>query len=345
VALAVFLSLAAVSGSSNKYLEQKRGFRDEVNNKIEKELDADGKYLSVIFADEQVKYNFRITPDDRRRLQAHVREYLACADQALQEKIVAELDTGHYVLHKQYGDDGMTTKVIFLSPRAQYWQWLTDANGIEKMFHAFNFSVGLYAPDASSRYVVIQSEGSLVGITLAVNQPLVCRNNREERTYSCDVPLQTEIVSSMEKMRPVVPGREKPEEKFIDACRTHPYFQQQDDHGRFISSDQELLEMYQEVVPDKDEKCAVQESASRWRIHEDYPFLVADYSLKTRFNIDAVLPRPLRFVQGIVQLATDAVSVKYIPLSMKNFRDYSQEWTRTGGPESSNCPGTLEHPR
>jgi hypothetical protein len=138
----------------------------------------------------------------------------------------------------------------------------------------------------------------------------------------------------MEKMRPVVPGREKPEEKFIDACRTHPYFQQKDDNGEFLSSDKELLEIYAEVVTDKDKKCAVKESRSRWRIHEDYPYLVADYSLKTTVNIDAVVPRPLRFVRGIVQILLNEVSVKYIPLSMKNFRGYTQEWTKTGGPGS-----------
>ncbi|HUT54908.1 MAG TPA: hypothetical protein VM658_16065 [bacterium] len=143
----------------------------------------------------------------------------------------------------------------------------------------------------------------------------------------------------MEKMRPVVPGREKPEEKFIDACRTHPYFQQKDDNGGFLTSDEELLGIYEEVVTDKDEKCAVKESISRWRIHEDYPFLVADYSLKTTVNINAVVPRPLRFVEGIVQTMLNEVSVKYIPLSMKNFRDYTREWTRTGGPESSDSRG------
>jgi len=25
--------------------------------------------------------------------------------------------------------------------------------------------------------------------------------------------------------------------------------------------------------------------------------------------------------------------VKYLPLSMKNFRDFTQEWTKTGGPK------------
>ncbi|HUT54909.1 MAG TPA: hypothetical protein VM658_16070 [bacterium] len=119
MALAVSMPLVAVSGSSNKYLEQKRGFREEVNNKVEKKLDPDGNYLSVIFTDEQGKYNFGVTPDDRRRLKGHVREYFSCDDEALLEKIIGELDTGHYVLYKQYGDDGVNAKVIFLSPRAQ----------------------------------------------------------------------------------------------------------------------------------------------------------------------------------------------------------------------------------
>jgi len=30
---------------------------------------------------------------------------------------------------------------------ARYWDWLIDYNGIEKMFHTYNFSVGLHRPD------------------------------------------------------------------------------------------------------------------------------------------------------------------------------------------------------
>lgn len=334
MALAVSIPLVALAASSNHYLEQRRQFRDEVKNKVEKKLDPDGKYGSVIFANEQGKYNFGVTPDDRKRLKAHVREYFSCADEALLEKMIEELDTGHYVLFKQYRDDGVNTKVISLSPRAQYWQWLTDANGIETMFHAFNFSVGLYAPDERSQYTVIQSEGSFFGITQSANQPLFCRKDPEERTFTCEEPAQAEMIAAMAKMPPVVPGREKPEQKFMDACRTHPYFQEKDNHGEFVIKDENLLKIYDEVVTHKDEKCPVKATLSRWRIHEDYPYWVADYSLKTTVNIAAVVPRSLRFLEGIVQIILNEVSVKYIPLSMKNFRDYSQEWTKTGGPES-----------
>jgi hypothetical protein len=201
------------------------------------------------------------------------------------------------------------------------------------MFYSFNFSVGLYAPDKDRQYVVIQSEGTFLGVTKAVNQPLICRANSAEKSFTCNMPTQAEMISAMEKMPPVQPGRTKPEEKFIDACRTHPYFKQKKKNGEFEVRDKNILKIYDEVVRDMNRKCAVKETMSRWRIHEDYPYLVADYSLKTRVNIEAIVPPSLRFVKGIVQIILNAVSVQYVPLSMKNFRDLTQKWTKTGVPQ------------
>lgn len=334
---ALALMLVAAS-SSDDFLEQRRKFREEIKNKIETELDAKGNYYSVIFKGEEDKYDFEMSASDKERLKAYTAEYFSCDDPALLDRLMSELGRGRFIVFKEYQDDGVNLKVIFLVPQARYWEWLTDGNGIEKMFHVYNFSVGLYEPGSDSQDVMLQTEGSFFGISQAVTLPVHFVKDAAARTYTFGMPTQAEIIKAVKDMPPVVPGRDKPEEKFIDACRTHPYFQQKDGKGGYAVSDEDILDYYRTVVTDLDEECPVKESSGHWRVQEDYPFLVVDYSLKTRVNVEALIPRPLRigFITGtldnVVQSISDEVSVKYLPLSMKNMRDFSQEWTRTGGP-------------
>lgn len=328
--------LIALAAGAADFMSQRKQFREEIKNKVETKLDAKGNYLSVIFKSEENKYNFKVAPADRARLKAHLKTYFACNDDALLEKMLNELNRGRYIVYKEYQGDGVNLKTVFLSPKAQYWQWLTDGNGIEKLFHTYNFSVGLYAPDADSMFVVLQTEGTFYGITQAVNVPEFYRRNAANRTYTFRTATQAEMIAAVARMAPLKSGRVKPEEKFIDACRAHPYFQQKKGND-FLVSDQEILELYQEVVTKKDAECPVKESNGYWQIFEDYPYLVVDFSLKSRVNIQALLPPSLKFISGsvdeVAQSISDEVSVKYIPLSMRNFRDFTQEWTKTGGPK------------
>ena len=329
-----FLLVIAAAGSAD-FLEQRRKFRDEIRNKVETGLDSDGNYISVIFKGEEGKYNFGVTAEDRARLKAYASSYFNTTDDKLLDKIVDEMNTGHYAVYKEYHDDGVNLKVLFLSPKAKYWEWLTDVNGIEKMFHTYNFSVGLHAPDKDSMYVILQTEGAFFGISQAVTLPLIFTTDHEKRTLSFKMPAQKEINQAMADMEPVKEGRTSPEDKFIDAARTHPFFQQKDG-GEYAVSDKDILELYSETIKNMDEECPVKESTGHWTVQDDYPYLVVDYSLKTRVNIDAFIPPSLRFLSGtledIAQSISDEVSVKYLPLSMKNLRDFTQEWTRTGGP-------------
>ncbi|HUT52630.1 MAG TPA: hypothetical protein VM658_04510 [bacterium] len=329
--------LLCAATSADDFLEQRREFRKEIENKVEQELSPEGNYLSVIFQDEVKKYDFRITPRDGNRLQSHLGSFFACDDRALLARMVEDLDRGRYIIYKEYHDDGVLLKVVFLVPEAKYWEWLTDANGIEKMFHVYNFSVGLYQPDPDSRSVILQTEGAFFGITQAVNLPIIFYRDLKQRTSLCRMPTQDEMMTHLRKMPAIKPGRDQPEEKFIDACRTHPYFQQVDPSGVFKVSDEDILELYRTVVTNKDEDCPIRDISGGWRVHEDYPYLVVDYSLKTTVNVEAIIPRSMRFLAGatapVVQRISDEVSVKYLPLSMKNFRDHAQQWTRHGAPE------------
>ena len=136
--LAALILLAAVT--PKQFMDERRKFRDEISNKIETKLDGEGKYFSVIFKDEQAKFNFAVTAEDRGRLKTYMKTYFACADEALLDKMVDEANRGRYIVFKEYSDDGVNLKAIFLSPQAKYWDWLIDINGIEKLFHVYNFS-------------------------------------------------------------------------------------------------------------------------------------------------------------------------------------------------------------
>jgi hypothetical protein len=330
------LALLLIAASANDFMAERRRFREEIKNKVETKLDAAGKYSAVIFAGEKGKYNFNVTPADRDRLKAYLKGYFACNDAALLERMVTEMNSGQYVVYKEYQGDGVNLKTVFLSPKAKYWDWLTDTNGIEKMFHVYNFSVGLQAPDADSMFVILQTEGTFYGFTQAVSVPVFFRRNAAERSYNFRMATQAEIVKAVAKMPAPKPGRTKPEEKFLDACRTHLFFQQKTASGAWLIDDAEIMKLYRNNVVNIAEGCPVKESTGHWRLQDDYPYLVVDYSLKTRVNIDALLPSSMRFLSGAVsdaaQTISDEVSVKYLPLSMKNFRDVTQKWTKSGGP-------------
>ncbi len=332
------LLLISVAAASTDFMEQRRKFRSEIKDKIEKELDDEGMYLSVTFKDERDKYDFKVSEKHRLRLKSYLKSYFNCEEESLLEKMVDELDRGRYIIYKEYHEEGVNIKVLFLSPEAKYWKWLIDGNGIERMFHTYNFSVGLFQT-GNKQYVVLQTEGSFWGITQSVTLPMVFTDYPDERRFAFQMPKEDEIQEAVRRMEPIKPGRTGPLEKFIDACRQHPYFQQVDEDGEYAVGEDEIRDYYEMVVAELDEECPVKESKGHWCIQEDYPYLVVDYSLKTRVNIEAFIPRALRIgfitgtLEGIAQKISDEVSVKYVPLSMKNFRDMTQEWTRTGGPD------------
>lgn len=334
---AIGLSLLLLAAAASDFMSERRRFRDEIKNKTEIKLDADGKYYAVIFNSEKGKYNFSVTPADRDRLKAYLKSYFSCNNSALLDRMVNEMNSGQYVVYKEYSADGVNLKVVFLSPKAKYWDWLTDVNGIEKMFHVYNFSVGLGPNDPAGTYVILQTEGSFYGISQAVSLPLVFKANAATRNFEFRMPSQADIIKALARMAPVKPGRTKPEEKFLDACRTHPFFQQKDASGQYVVTDAEIMKLYQNTIADVSNGCPVKESTGHWKVQDDYPYLVVDYSLKTRVNVGALLPKSMTFmsgaVTGVAQTISDEVSVKYLPLSMKNFRDFTQKWTKSGGPK------------
>jgi hypothetical protein len=328
------LAAAAAVAAAGGFMAQREQFRQEINFKKEAKLDADGHYLSVMFDADLGKYKFQVGPADRERLSAYLGKFFGTTDPSLLPRMIAELDSGHILVYKEYQPDGVNLKVLFLSPQAKYWEWLTDANGIEKMFHVYNFSVGIGPNTPQGSCVLLQTQGTIYGITRAVTVPLFFWPSPTGHTFNFREVTQDEITRAVEKAPPLKPGRTALDQKFIDYCRAHPMFQEQTANGDPAISDQEIKQLLHDIVLDKDEKCEVKESTGHWTIQDDYPYLVVDYSLKTRVNVAAFIPPALKFLAGTLERAgqyiSDEVSAKYLTLSMKNFRDLTQEWTKAG---------------
>ena len=331
---AALLAAAVAVAATSAFVAQREKFRQEINFKKEIKLDQAGHYLSVLFDADLGKYQFGVSQPDRDRLSAYLGNFFGTTDPNLQKQMVDELDSGHILVYKEYQPDGVNLKAFFLSPKAKYWEWLTDINGIEKMFHVYNFSVGIGPNDPQGGSVILQTQGAFFGITEAVTLPVFFWQSPSGHTLNFREPTQGEITQAVEKAPAVQPGRTAVDQKFIDYYRAHPLFQEKNASGDPAISDQEIKKMLHVIVLNKDEKCDVKESSGHWTIQDDYPYLVVDYSLKTRVNINAFIPPALRFLSGTVekaaQLISDEVSAKYLTLSMKNFRDFTQEWSKQG---------------
>jgi len=328
--LPCLLLIIAGHAGAQSFMEQRKRFRTQIDEAAETKLDQDGTYTAVIFRSDRGRYDFHMTPSDRLRIKDHLTTCFESMDSARLERFAGLLNTGHFLVSKQSQSDGTTAKVVFLSPTVPYWDDLTDVDGIESMFHVYDFSVGLYAPGAERMYVVLQTEGEFFGVSRSIALPLVFTKDSAHRTLTFSMPSQTEIVAALEALPAVQPGRASPREKFIDACRRHPYFQQRDKDGDLTVSDKDIDGVLRETILEMAKRCDVKESTGRWRVDESFRgFLLVEYSLKTRVNVDAVIPAVFRFAKGALgkaaQSISDAVSIKYLPLSMKDFRDSTQE--------------------
>ena len=210
--VALLVPLIAVAAIPTDYIQQKRKSREEVKNKIEKKLDRDGKYLSVIFKEEG-KYKFGITPGDRARLKAHARDYLSCNDDTLLEKILDELDTGHYALYKEFSETGTNVKVTFISPKAEYWTYLNNVDGIEKMFDRIQ---------GSASVLLLTREGIYAARDRLGRSPLVIGekgSNFAVATETCSfLNLGFNIIKYLEPGEIVLIGRDGLKQKSPGMC-------------------------------------------------------------------------------------------------------------------------------
>jgi len=331
----VFISLVLLALNTlvfaSSFREQRNKFREEINLKIEEPLGKSGLYSSVTFKNEKA-WDFHLSATEAERIKKELKNYFSLNDDEMLRKMVSEMNRGRFIVYKEFSSeaDGVNLKCAFLSPKVPYWNALTNINQIEKLFYVYNFSVMFGNKSPVDTFVVLQTQGKFMGFTKAVTLPLLFTADYPERVLSWRMPTQKELNEAINQM----PGNGSPEERFIALARSHPWFQDKDANGNYMVSDQEILKIYDQAIVNKDKKCDVYECVGRWKIDESISdkYYLVTYSLRTQVNIQAFIPPNLPLVgsmfKKVAQTVSDEVSAKYLPLSMKNFRDRTVEWSQ-----------------
>jgi len=328
--IAVMLAGLALAST---FREQRTRFREEINLKVEQPLTKNNLLNSVTFKNEKAR-DFKVCPAEAAKIKAALGEYFGARDDELLERMVSELNLGRFIVFKEYNpnSDGVNLKCAFLSPKVPYWKSLTDIAGIEKLFYVYNFSVLLGNQSLTESIVLLQTEGKYLGFGKSVTVPEYFRADEPNKTLHFRIATQAEAADMVNKLPVFKPGRTSQKDRFLDLCRTNAWFQEKDSRGNYVVSDKEILELLDKDIVHKDLKCDVYESNGKWKVDEGIAdnYMLVTYSLKTQVNIQAFIPPNLPLLgpmfKKIAQQVSDEVSAKYLPLSMKNFRDRTVEW-------------------
>ncbi|GEM_PF-1340840 len=313
------------------FQQQRNRFRDEIKYKTEEQLDKDGLYVAVMFDKDKGQWDFQVSDEEAVRIKEHLREYFSLSDETLIAEMVRRMNSGAIIVYKEYSPnaDGVNLKTTFLSPKVPYWETLTDINGIENLFHVYNFSVAFGKKSPVDTYVFLQTQGTFWGFTKAVTLPLIFHADEARRTLDWSMPPEKDLVQAVNELPVLTPGRESLGNRFIDTCRTHPMFQEKDASGKYVVSDEQIMRWLSDNILHKDSECDVKDCYGRWTVYEDFDqYNLISYSLMTVVNIEAFIPPNIpaisRMVKKFAQIISDEVSARYLPLSMKNFRDHTQ---------------------
>ena len=332
--LAAVIVCSAVIAST--FHEQRVKFREEINSKVEEPLTKNGLINSVTFKDEKA-WNFKVSPEEAAKLKPILGDYFAEKDDQLLDRMVSDMNNGRFIVYKEYNknSDGVNLKCAFLSPKVPYWKALSDIGGIEKLFYVYNFSIVLGNKSPTETTVFLQTEGKYLGFGKSVTLPEYFRADEPNKTLYFRIATQAEAVDAANKLPVLKTGRTSLQDRFVDLCRTDPWYQEKDASGNYVIPDKDILELLDKDIVHKDAKCDVYASDGRWKVQEDISgsYLLVTYSLKTQVNIQAFIPPSIPFLgpmfKKVAQQVSDEVSAKYMPLSMKNFRDHTVEWTQS----------------
>jgi len=330
-----FVLLLAALANAGTFREQRAGFRQEINLKAEEPMDKEGLFHSVTFKNEK-EWNFQVSPEEREELKAKIKNFFDLKKTELLDPMVNEMSKGRFIVYKEYSpeSEGVNLKCAFLSPKVPYWKYLTDIAGIEKLFYVYNFSVELGKKSPDDTYVLLQTQGRYMGFRKAVTLPLLFHADQPSRTLSFSEAGQKEITDVVESLPVRNPGRTSLNDRFLDLCRSYAWFQDKDAAGKYLVSDIQILELLDQAIIDKDKKCDVYASDGGWKIDENLSdnYLFVTYTLKTAVNLRAFIPPNIPLLgpmfKRIAQSISGEVSAKYLPLSMKNFRDLTGQWAK-----------------
>jgi hypothetical protein len=315
---------------AESFQEQRNRFREEIKYKKEIPLDKDGLYIAVMFDKDKGAWDFGVSPGESRKIKDHLREYFSVTDEDLLDEMTGRMNSGHIIVYKEFSPeaDGVNLKTAFLSPRVPCWNMLTDINGIEDLFHVYNFSVVFGKKSPRDTYCLLQTQGTFFGFTKAVTLPLLFHQDDATHTLEFSMPTESELSAVVNQLPALNPERATLEERFIDTCRTHPMFQERDEKGNYVVSDERIIAWLNDNILHKDSECDVKNCYGHWTIYQDFDdYYLASYSLLTTVNIAAFIPPNIPAISYMVkrfaQTVSDEVSARYLPLSMKNFRDHT----------------------
>jgi hypothetical protein len=337
--LGVFLGISVILAGAvfaSTFRDQRNKFRDEIDLKVADQLDKAGLYSSVTFKNEKA-WDFKVSPDEKTKIKTNLKNYFNTSDDQLLEKMVTEVNRGRYVIFEEFppNGDGVNLKCAFLSPKVPYWKPLTDIQNIEDKFYVYDFSLLLGNKGPNDNFVVLATEGKFMGFGKSVVLPLYFHADEPNRVLSFREATQKEAQDMANALPVLKPGRTSLQDRFIDLCRTYPWFQDKDGSGNYVVSDKDILDILDKTILNKDKRCDVYESTGGWKVYENVSdnYSLVNYSLKSVVNVEAFIPPSVPLLgsmfKKVAQSVSDEVSAKYLPLSMKNFRDHTVEWAKS----------------
>jgi len=316
----------ALAGEEAGFLEQRKEFRKKIDTKEEIPVEGAKDVSAIYFSEDRGTFVFPLLSEDLARLKKILEEYYDQEEEAVLERFLSHLREGGILIGKEYSEkrDAVLIKAAFLMPPYPYWERLTNIDGIENTFAVYNTSVEFF-DDGNGYYCYLQTEGTFFKVTRSVNVPVIYFLDPEKREMNYRMPGQEELNRAAEGMKPASPERNESVEKFTDHCRRHPLFSEKDPKGNYLVRDKEIKRIYRQVF-DLDE-CEVKITEGGWKVHEGFQgeYYLVVFTLKSKVNIEAFVPKiPLvrNLVEKFAQTVSDEVSVKYLPLSMKNLRDW-----------------------
>jgi hypothetical protein len=330
VLLILALNSALGMASESEFIKQRRAFREEIENKQETPLFGTEKYYAVTFPGDAERWRFEINDLEREELKKLLGSYFEMDDLQKVEQMITLMQDGLFLVYKdeEYKGELLLFKTAFLiPPNPSYWPVLTDIDGIEKYFHVYNTSVALGENHVGQTYAFLQTEGSLYGFRHAIN--VIILYNEVEGPQFKRLEFKSPSVSEKEALMQILSkkGDASADQTIIHLFRKHPLFKEQDQKGEFMITDEDILEMFKNaarVLPSSGDRIA---HPGCWEVREDFQkFYYVTFTIPTEADLAQVGIEVPQWIGGLVQRVVHAVacevSAKYLPLSMKNFRDF-----------------------
>ena len=326
------ISSKSFSADQEGFRHRRQRLRKQINNSRETNIRGVKGLSTVLFYEDKGRFRFSATACEEKRLLEQLKKHLEIENAGVLQRTIERMQEGQILIYRSYSSkqNQATFKAAFLAPPLPYHDYILNLHGIEDVFHAYNACVVLESKvEATGNVVYMQTEGSMFGVTRQINFPLLFALNKEIKSHSVVEPHQEVVIGAIEDLPPRSPDRDSIQEKFIDYCRLRPYFAEKKENGAYAVSDEEILTILDEIALNKEQECEMRFIQGEFRVHYLYEhFVLVTYFFYSEINLEKLLPDiPIVKTLGgrIIRMLADEASGKYIPLSMKNLRDFGIE--------------------